>query len=368
MKVLIFSVSNYDRDGRLRALVNIFCHIGEVSVITKYTPNSNLLRSDVNYYELTFINCLRLFKYFFNYMRRTSNLDFILIDNRKAAFFALLFYPIIRHRIVIYDMREFYLCEKYNSFRNKIGTYFESCFINLADLVLCANQQRARLAEVQHDLKAKPIAIENNRQIGGDVASMVKLEGVEEFKKIILAGSQDKERINFVSTDGFSIERRTLEIIEVCSQFPKKINLFIFGKNQQKAHKYIADHGLKNVVHLGSVDGNVLGELLGLMDVGFVVYGSHDLNNKYCASGKIYEFIHLGIPVVTSDNMPLRKITHNAGIGVTNKNIRAGVEEIIDNLEQHKARCLEFSKEMEVGRFELTSAEVILSKSREVKR
>ena len=97
------------------------------------------------------------------------------------------------------------------------------------------------------------------------------------------------------------------------------------------------------------------------MDVGFVAYGSDGLNNKYCASGKIYEFIHLGIPVVTSHNPPLRKITRSTGVGVSKENIREGVIEIMKDLDRYKQQCNKLSREMSITEFELGRSEEILS-------
>ena len=54
--------------------------------------------------------------------------------------------------------------------------------------------------------------------------------------------------------------------------------------------------------------------------VGMVTYHQHDLNNKYCASGKIYEFLFEGKPVVTSTNPPLADFCGKYGIGIAEDN------------------------------------------------
>jgi|APSaa5957512622_1039677.scaffolds.fasta_scaffold14386_1 hypothetical protein len=360
METFIFSVSSYDRDGRLRALVNVFCHISKVSIITKYKPSSVFLRCDVHYCKMSFLNTIRQIKFFIDYMKKSSKSDFILIDNRKAALFALIFYPIIKQRIVIYDMREFYMCQNENTVKSSIGTYIESVFLKLADAVICPNQHRARLVKVQYGLKHRPFILENNRQIVLDARSKNILDGLNDKENPIMAESEKQSRLNFVSTDGFSYARESPRVIQACANFSSNINLYIFGNGKEKADSYIRDNDLKNIYHLGVVDANILGEFLKYMDAGFVVYGSHDLNNKYCASGKIYEFIHLGIPVVTSNNAPLRAITHRHGVGVSTEDIGSGIKEIIDYLDHFKARCVEFSAEMDVEKFELVSAKMLI--------
>ena len=90
MKVLVLSLSSYERDGRLRALVNIFCHFAEVSILTKYTSNKSVLRKDVNFLKLNIAGPLKSLAYILSYVKNSDSSDLILIDNRKAAFMALL--------------------------------------------------------------------------------------------------------------------------------------------------------------------------------------------------------------------------------------------------------------------------------------
>ena len=360
METFILSVSNYDRDGRSRSLVNIFRHIGRVSIITKYKLNSVFLRHDVNYCEMGSSGVVRQLKFLFDYIRRSSRSDLVLVDNRKAALFALFLYPVLRRRIIIYDMREFYLYQTSNSIKNNLGTCIESIFLKLADIVISPNKYRARLTKARYGLKFRPLVLENNRQIASSADNGGMLDNFNRREELILVKSKALGRFNFVSTDGFSCMRRSLEIIKACTHFSDRINLYIFGNGKEQADRYIKDNGLKNIYHLGAVDANVLGGFLKYMDVGFVIYGSHDLNNKYCASGKIYEFSHLGIPVITSNNASLREVTRRYGIGVSTEDVSAGIREVIDQLDQFKVKCVEFSTEMNVEQFESISAEKII--------
>ena len=52
-----------------------------------------------------------------------------------------------------------------------------------------------------------------------------------------------------------------------------------------------------------------------LCNVGIVSYSNKNINNRLCASGKIYEYISLGIPVIVSNNLPLRNLVNLYNIG-----------------------------------------------------
>ena len=348
--------------------MDIFRNIGIVSVICGLSQNSPLLRTDVSYCSFTLVKSFWTFVFFFKFIKNSTREDLILFDNRKAALVGLLFLPLLAGRTVIYDMRELYRCESSNSLRNKIGTYIESCFLRFVDLVLCASVERVKLVRFLYKLRAKLVAIENNRRMDPGIHTMLSQEVVASYEEAIAGKNRSGRKVNFVSTDGFSEGRRSVDIIEACAGLRNDVNLFIFGKNQREAKTYIAENSIDNVFHLGAVDGHVLGSLLRKMDVGIVAYGSGDLNNKYCASGKIYEFLHLGIPVVTSDNPPLRKFTRNTGAGVSNENIRDGIIEIMKKLDRYKQQCDKFSRAMRVSDFEQERSKEILNYLRNIER
>ena len=65
-------------------------------------------------------------------------------------------------------------------------------------------------------------------------------------------------------------------------------------------------------------------------------YGQYDLNNKYCASGKLYEFLYEGIPVVTTTNPPLKGLCKRYGIGIADDDYFNGINAVLDNYTQYK--------------------------------
>jgi glycosyltransferase involved in cell wall biosynthesis len=51
-------------------------------------------------------------------------------------------------------------------------------------------------------------------------------------------------------------------------------------------------------------------------DAGILLYRNDCRNNYYCAPNKLYEYMHAGLPVITSDFPGLRALVESEGIGV----------------------------------------------------
>lgn len=61
-------------------------------------------------------------------------------------------------------------------------------------------------------------------------------------------------------------------------------------------------------------------------DVGIVNYHQKDLNNLYCASGKIYEYLEEGKPIITTENIPLKEFCEIHEVGVANNNFNESID------------------------------------------
>ena len=65
--------------------------------------------------------------------------------------------------------------------------------------------------------------------------------------------------------------------------------------------------------------------------VGMVTYHQRDLNNKYCASGKIFEFLFEGKPVVTSTNPPLKEFCEKYGVGIADDDYAQAIKAVAEH-------------------------------------
>jgi hypothetical protein len=162
----------------------------------------------------------------------------------------------------------------------------------------------------------------------------------------------DESKINFISSSGFSIERNSRDILDAAKKLENSCNVFFIGKNTTKDKKfyndYIKKNEIKNVFVLKAVDFNQLKGLIEQFHVGIVNYSDKNLNNRYCASGKIFEFLDAGIPVVTSTNSPLIQTIRKYNCGFASKNFEESFQKIIDNYEYFKNNVREFNSFEEI--------------------
>src|SRR5699024_4955541 len=104
-----------------------------------------------------------------------------------------------------------------------------------------------------------------------------------------------KSKYNLISTGGYSLSRRTDSLVESMRHLTDKFTLYIVGGGPREDKKFldriINKYKLKNIIFLDKVPMSELKYLVAKSQIGIVHYGDSDLNNKYCASGKIYEFI-----------------------------------------------------------------------------
>ena len=75
--------------------------------------------------------------------------------------------------------------------------------------------------------------------------------------------------------------------------------------------------------------------LLSISHIGIVNYGKYDTNNRFCASGKIYEYLFEGIPVVTTENEPLVDFCKNNHVGIADDQYINGIKKILESYEKY---------------------------------
>ena len=100
---------------------------------------------------------------------------------------------------------------------------------------------------------------------------------------------------------------------------------------------------MSNVELIGRLTQTELKYLISKCQIGIVNYGQYDTNNKYCASGKIYEFIYEGLPVVTTTNPTLKKLCDQEKIGYADDKYAEGINRIIENYNEYKMNVKRFA-------------------------
>lgn len=335
-KVLLLSCSNMEYDGRLRELIKLAKNIGNVTCVT--TDSS--IRRDVggknNHYIFIYKGIkdyIKFILYCVNIARKIKHLDVVISDNRKAILPSMVIKYSFKPKLLVLDARELYILNETKSMSGKIGCIFEKIFNKHFDLILVANKERGEYMYKYYQLQTPPLIFPNIRKLTYDVNFKEK-EYIEKYK------NEFKSKWKIVVTDGCALDRGIVKLLDAMNILGNDYSLYIIGKSKKNYLRYIKEYinenQINNVRILGLVNQNELKWIINQCDIGVAIYNQNDINNKYCASGKIYEFIYEGIPLLTSTNPPLKAFCAKYKVGISTDNYIDGIRMIIKDYNIYK--------------------------------
>ena len=340
MRILLISYGNYHYDGRLRALINVFSKIGDLTCFLQEGPKEEGIKTCNASYPVFIASAI-------GYAKQMQLLDILVLDNRKATIPGLAIQALIKPKVTILDCREFYRIEETGHLAGKIGCIFERMMIHWADIIVAANEERANLMREEYGLLETPLIYENLRQLQYD-----SLEGKNEAAKKINRLLGDGDCIRIISSSGCSVERTNDILVRNLPKVGKKIRLFLVGHNNEKDKRLIKEladrDNLNEIVITGNLNQSELKYLISRCDIGIVNYGQYDTNNKYCASGKLYEFVYEGIPIVTTTNPSLKRICDTYQIGVSDDEYFCGIQTVMENYDYFKKNAVDYARQYTV--------------------
>ncbi len=324
MKVFLISYDSYQYDGRLRELVKVAKMLGDTTYVSrggneeKRQETGHILYKEGGYPKFILFVC-RL-------ALRLGKQDLILIDNRKGILPGYLAKWLTGAQYVVQDSRELYEMKSAVGIPGKIGCIVEKVFTRHSDVVIAANAHRARMMVKMFGLKKVPLNYENIRRL--DYSSEEARRQVEEECKDFFR----EKKFRIISTAGCDMTRTTGKMVEAMKTLGEAYELLLVGDSDEEdeilVRETIRELGLTNVKIFPRMDQDHLKYFIGNCQIGLVAYHQRDLNNKYCASGKIYEFIFEGKPVVTSTNPPLREFCERTHVGIANGDYAAAVRSL----------------------------------------
>ena len=333
--MLILTFGNIKYDGRLNVIIDSLKDKFSLIVLS----NNHLIKNnhkDIFFDSWNSKNIFFQFIAMFNLtIKYIKKVDIIFLDNRKAStLFSFVNFFYRTEKFVIQDMRELYtLHEAYPTY-SKIGTFFEHFQAKKSNLVIVCNDHRKRL--VKKLLSPKNIvSFENKRALqftttNKDINDYSKHNFINFFNGDVIDFNNNK--LKFISTGGINLKRGTERIIDAAKK-NKNIVLYLVGKSSKSdINEFIhLTKNCKNIFYLGEIPFNKLHSLLHFMNVGIVNYGLDNLNNRYCASGKIYEYLSLGMPVLVTPNKPLLKTISKYNCGISSSDFAEGFNSMILN-------------------------------------
>lgn len=340
MKILFISAADQQYDGRTRALLQILRNCGDVTAISttkgesEHTEDTHLIGQGEGRGYLRFVReAVRIGK-------QHRDAEVLFLDNRKATLPGLLLRRAFRGRTVIYDARELYLKEEVSGLSSKIGCFFEEKMIAKADTVICANEERRSIMEKRFRHRGEILVFENFRKLCyAEDVSLPQLE--KEFQERFRT-----DAFRIISTAGCELERDVLSLIDASAKlsFPHQLILLGCKENEEKAvvERHLAEHGIEDVLLLPRVDQDRLKYCIAQCHLGIAIYHKKNSNNKYCSSGKVYEYLYEGVPIATTDNPPLKKLVETYGVGAAEEDIGKAIEDVYANYESIKEKVARF--------------------------
>lgn len=344
MKILLISYDYFKYDGRLRELIKVAGELGEVIYITRSSEGeipqgkSHILYQDRGYSNFILFVCQQI--------QKIGKIDLIFIDNRKGIIPGYLAKKLSNARYVVQDCRELYDMKSAAGIPGKIGCVVEKIFTRRSDVVIAANAFRAKIMVKMFGLKKVPLNYENIRKL--EYTSEEKSSQVEEECRGFFA----EKKFRIISTAGCDMSRTTGMMLEAMRGLGQKYELLLIGESdeedEQIVRQTIQDLGLKNVKIFPRMDQDHLKYFIENSQVGMVTYHQRDLNNKYCASGKIFEFLYEGKPVVTSTNPPLKEFCEKYKIGQASDDYEEAIRSIAADYEKWQRSVEGFAQRVHV--------------------
>ena len=336
MRILLISYGDIEFDGRLRSLIDVFSKMGELVSFTrgKRITNESSAVCNLPYY--------RFIGKAVRFAKKVGHFDWLVLDNRKATLPGMIIRRWRHPSIVIQDCRELYLINEVKHFTSKIGCLFEKRMARKADIVICANQERTLIMQSEYGLSKTPLTYENLRELKYDSEDLKK-KAKQRIDPLLF----DNE-IRIVSTSGCSFERTNDVLVSNLSKVNNPCRLYLVGESSEQERQgiqdIIKDHKDIKVEIVGRLNQAELKYLLSKSHIGIVNYGQYDTNNRLCASGKLYEFLYEGMPVVTTTNPPLKRICEESKVGIADDLYFNGLNEVISKYDFYKSNVSSFIK------------------------
>lgn len=241
---------------------------------------------------------------------------------------------------IVYDQSELEINRKVTGLKTaflKCCDWFGKDAVKYCDLFISANEERAIISKEYYRFKCKYIVFNNMHKIKEEE---VGFEFADKYKHAFLS-----DKLTIVYGGGIAEDRGTFALVDAVKS-NKKLYLLVAGaewNNLQKFNDKLEQDAIENVEYVGYVSRREWGYILKNAAASVVFYDpSVSLNFKFCASGKGYESLFMGVPIICSENPPLISLCEKYKCGICNSNMVIALNRLLENYDYYKLNAIKF--------------------------
>ncbi len=218
---------------------------------------------------------------------------------------------------------------------------YEKKYLKNADVIFAANLERAEIMRDYFGLSELPLIFDNVHRIDD------KYDAIECAKKFDSMFSENGFNILFAG--GISEERKTFDYIDAVKKIGSDVNLVIVGTASPVAMERYKKAVLNadNIYYAGFITRAELRYLMTKSQASVVIFDKDSYNTLHCASGKCFESLFEGVPILASENPPLARLCNDYGIGVSSDNYGEAINKLRDNYEDYRANVNKYIKDID---------------------
>jgi len=321
-RLLVILFGTLEFDGRAQRIVEILKHFGRVTVVDINDERATQVveAADVHRFQVSLPkHANKIGRHLLFWLgawrtARSEKVSVVVAEDFFTTFPGCILSMQCRAKL-IYDAHELIIPDPncLMSKRDRFWYLLERCAVRRADLVIAANEERASLMAKHYGLRQIPTVMRNIPE-----SNPIHVTTEVTLRQWPALSRRAPNEVLLLYQGDLSPSRGIDRFVLALGYLGPEFRMLVVGGGPDEEHlraigrPFIRDGRL---VTLGRVEHRLLPLIAAMADVGIVTYPFDGLNNIYCASNKIFEYAQSGLPVVSTNQPPLRHVIQTYGIG-----------------------------------------------------